>query len=64
MICPECSGKLETTETLPAEKEIYRRKRCVACGLRMYTREEIIDPFGEYYDGLATARKMKKEHKK
>ena len=64
MICPECGGKLATIDTLPIEKEIYRRKRCTTCGLRMYTREEIIVPFGKYYDKLAAARKMKKENDK
>lgn len=59
MICPKCGGKLQTVDTIPTDKSVYRRKRCAECGYRVYTRETAVDQYGECYDELFQARKMK-----
>lgn len=40
MKCPRCEGKLRVIDSVNAPlNEIYRRRRCVACGHEFYTVE-------------------------
>ena len=41
MICPKCGGALTVVDSISDDNSVYRRRRCVECGNRFYTREVI-----------------------
>lgn len=41
MICPKCGGALAVVDSISDDNSVYRRRKCVECGNRFYTREVI-----------------------
>lgn len=49
MRCPKCNGKAKVTDTInSAENEIYRKRKCLACGHVFYTTEFEVEQTTEF----------------
>lgn len=46
MVCPKCGEKLTVSDTnhIKDTNEIYRLKKCLKCGEKVYTTETIVTP--------------------
>ena len=42
MQCPYCSGENSVQETINQPKATLRQRKCEVCGMKFYTREEVV----------------------
>ena len=68
MICTQCGSKLEVVDTVRDDDDVYRRRRCKACGKLVYTLESEVEPNAEYHSNwnnlVYNSRNKNKEEKK
>lgn len=43
MECSKCGGKIKVVKTRTNVNEVYRYRRCLNCGRKLYTIEQITD---------------------
>lgn len=48
MICPSCNGKLGVVDMVRDTQDVYRRRKCKACGRLVYTLESEVEPDSVY----------------
>ena len=50
MVCPKCGGKTKVNKTIQIkdDNEVYRNRKCLACGHSFYTTEFEVDFEGIY----------------
>lgn len=54
MKCPKCNGKVQVVETIQMpENQVARRRKCLECGRRFYTSEQIVKADLEILDEMA-----------
>lgn len=67
MFCPSCNSDVTVLETISQQKCIWRQRKCNACGLKFYTKEEICNSdearplFTEWVRERARKSRMKKK---
>ena len=43
MLCPNCDGSVEVQETINQTRCTYRQRKCLNCGFKFYSKEEVCD---------------------
>lgn len=66
MMCPKCDGKVQVIDSVNTKyNEVYRRRKCTACGYMFYTSECFIFPDTEFmntwYDSYRRHKKKGEE---
>ena len=42
MLCPSCNGEVSVLETINQTKATLRQRKCGVCGLKFFTKEEVV----------------------
>ena len=64
MVCPVCYSKLEVVDTVRDTDDIYRRRKCKACGKLVYTLESEVEPDAAYRNTWANLVYNSRTHNK
>lgn len=66
MLCPSCGGNNSVQETINQQKATLRFRKCDVCGMKFYTREEVVsaDDVKPVFDEWIRERQRKCRAKK